>query len=159
MPKRVLKGHNTQVSEATIYRHLGAMRAAQSVLESANGKLRERIKAAKDDGVDTKVLKKIMAELKLSTDEVVAEINTLSAYRAAVHLPNQAPIDTIDDDDRDDPSKREAYAKEQGILAGFRGTEEGGNPYPSEEDPCHLAWAAGHREAQNRLQLKNIKQL
>jgi uncharacterized protein (UPF0335 family) len=159
LPKRVLKGHNTQVSEATLYRHLGAVRAAQEVVESASGKLRERLKKAKDDGVDVKILRKIMGELKLSTDEVVSEINATNAYRAAFHLPNHAPLDTFDDDDRDDPTKREAYAKEQGLLAGFRGAEEGSNPYPDLADACHLAWAAGHREAQNRLQLRNIKQL
>jgi len=159
LPKRVLKGHNTQVSEATLYRHLGAVRAAQTEVESANGKLRERLKRAKDDGVDVKILRKIMSELKLSTEEVVAEINVTNAYRGAFHLPNHAPIDTFGDEDRDDPTKREAYAKEQGILAGFRGAEEGSNPYPDETDTCHLAWAAGHREAQNRLQLRNIKQL
>jgi uncharacterized protein (UPF0335 family) len=159
LPKRLLKGHNTQVSEATLYRHLGAVRAAQAELETANGKLRERLKKAKDDGVDVKILRKIMAELKLSTEEVISEINSTNAYRAVFHLPNHAPLDIFGDDDQADPAKREAYAKEQGILAGFRGAEEGSNPYPDPSDASHLAWEAGFREAQNRLQLRNIKQL
>lgn len=159
LPKRVLKGHNAQVSEATLYRHLGAVRVAQSAVESANGKLRERLKKAKDDGVDVKILRKIMSELKLSTEEVIGEINSTNAYRAAFHLPNHAPIDTFGEEDREDPAKREAYAREQGIVAGFRGAEEGSNPYPDPSDACYLAWEAGFREAQNRLQLRNIQQL
>lgn len=159
LPKRVLRSHNSQVSQATLYRHLGSIRKKMEDVQAANEKLRAAWKSAKDDGVDAKVLKQVMAELKMSPEELVTEINTANFYRASVHLPNHGPIDSFDDDDRNDPSKKELYAKEQGVLAGFRGAGGDTNPYPSEEDPCWGAWDEGWREAQSKLLLRGISEL
>lgn len=156
LPKRLLKGHNGGVSEATIYRHLGAIRAKMEALESANGKLREAWKKAQDDGVDKKALRAIMSELKLSPEEIVETTNTLMAYRAAVMLPNAGPITLDEVPDAADAPKRQAYAREQGSLAGFRGAGGDCNPYPDHSDACHLAWQDGWSDAQAKLLMRGI---
>jgi hypothetical protein len=153
LPKRLLRGHNGAVSNSTIFRYLGARRALMQQLASLNGKLRDLDKKAKDDGVEVKPLKRIMDELKLSPEEVIAEHNTLQHYRAAVHLPS-APIVEEEDEDKDSIDKRRAYASNLGYMAGYRGADLGQNPYPDPTDKCHQAWNASWREAQNNLAAK-----
>lgn len=159
LPRRLLKGHNRGVSEGTVFRHLGSIRSKEAAVAAATAKLREAWKAAKDDGVDAKVLKQVMSELKLSPDELVEQINTRNSYRGMVHLPNHGPLDLPGGNDQDDPTKREGYARESGLQAGFRGADASTNPYPDSSDACHIAWAHGHQEAQNRLALRSISEL
>jgi ribosome modulation factor len=153
LPKRVLKGHNGTVSNSTIYRYIGARRDLMEKIASLTGKLRDLDKKAKDDGVEVGPLKKIMSELKLSPEEIVAEHNTLQHYRAAVNLPS-APIIEEDEEDRESIDKRRAYASNLGYMAGYRGTDLGQNPYPDVSDPCHASWSNAWREAQNNLASK-----
>lgn len=160
LPKRTLrKGDNGGLSELTILRHLGVIRAAKEAVNSATGKLREKLKKAKDDGVDTKVLKKLLDELKMAPEELTDNLNRENDYRRAVHLPAAGFIHTFGEEDRDTPEKRRAHATETGYQAGYRGADMSSNPYPDENDPCHQAWNDAWKEAQGHLLGKGIKEL
>jgi hypothetical protein len=159
LPRRVLQGHNRGVSEGTLYRHAGILRRHQEEVASANGRLRQAVKAAKDDGVDVRVLKQIMAELKMSPEEIVAATNDVMSYRAAFSLPNTGPLAAPEPPDPNDAGQRKAYAEELGRIAGFRGAAADTNPYPDSADECHLAWDSAWRESQSKLLLGGIREL
>jgi uncharacterized protein (UPF0335 family)/ribosome modulation factor len=159
MPKRILPGHNLGVSESTVYRHLGAVRARMQEVQEANSRLRDSWKRAADDGVDKKALRAIMSELKMSPDELIEANNTLNSYRASVHLPHAPPIDPFNSENRDDPAARIAHSRELGIQAGFRGADASTNPYPEVGDPCRESWDDGWRDAQGRMLLRGISEL
>ncbi|ACB80870.1 hypothetical protein Mpop_2715 [Methylorubrum populi BJ001] len=160
LPKKMLrKGDNGGVSEMTILRHVGVIRAAKEAVASATGKLREKMKKAKDDGVDPKVLNKILDELRMSPDELTDSINRENDYRRAVHLPAAGHIHIFGEEDRDTHEKRLAHAREEGYRAGYRGADKSSNPYPDENDQCHQAWNDKWSEAQGHLLGKGLKEL
>lgn len=160
LPKRALrKGDNGGLSESTILRHLGVIRAAKEAVASATGKLREKIKKAKDDGVDTKTLNKLLDELKMSPEELTDIINRENDYRRAVHLPAAQHIHAFGEEDRDTHEKRVNHAKEVGYQAGYRGADMSSNPYPDLNDPCHQAWNETWKVAQGHLLGRGIKAL
>jgi hypothetical protein len=158
LPKRALRGDNKRLSDATIHRYVGAIRAQAQRVASENGKLRELKKKAKDDGVDTKVLNQILGELKLSPEELIDQINLENHYRSAVHLPHAEFLHTFGEEDRDTAEKRIAHATEEGARAGYRGADMSSNPWPSEQDPCHAAWNEAWRKAQSTMLGKGLKE-
>jgi hypothetical protein len=151
LPKRLLKGGNSRISDATIYRHLGSIRHKLAKLATANSEVREAWKRAQDDGVDKRMLKRIMDELKLSPEEIVAEHNLLQDYRGAVSLPTAVRIEDEPAEDKDAIERRKAYARKAGEQGGYRGADMSTNPYPDPTDPCRLEWNEGWRKAQNDL--------
>lgn len=156
LPKRVLKGHNGGVSEGVLYMYIGRCRALDQEIASLQGRRRELNAKMKDDGVDPSVLKTVMGELKLAPEELVEQINIVNSYRAAVRLPNHGPIDSPEVPDAADAPKRQAYAREQGSLAGFRGAGGDTNPWPDPTDACHQAWSQGWSDAQGKLLMRGI---
>lgn len=156
LPKRVLKGHNGGVSEGVLYMYIGRCRALDQEIASLQGRRRELNAKMKDDGVDPSVLKTVMGELKLAPEELVEQINIVNSYRAAVRLPNHGPIDSPEVPDAADAPKRQAYAREQGSLAGFRGAGGDTNPWPDPTDACHQAWTQGWSDAQAKLLMRGI---
>jgi ribosome modulation factor len=100
-----------------------------------------------------------MAEMKLSTDEIVDQTNTHMAYRSFVHIPHVGPISAPALPDPNDALERQMYAQGLGVQAGFRGAARDTNPYSDPTDPCHESWDRGYSEAQGKLLLQGISEL
>jgi uncharacterized protein (UPF0335 family) len=134
--------------------YVGKAIQLQKQMASLNGKLRAVFKVAKDDGVDTKAMKKIMADQKRDPAEVRREHQNYIAYATYLGQPIGTQL-SIFDNGEPDISKMsiqqrvEKWTKD-GYAVGAAGGDRSVNPHDPESE-AGVAWFEGYAVAQGDL--------
>jgi uncharacterized protein (UPF0335 family) len=81
------KKPDSNVTDETIRKWMRDASEARTKLDEANGIYRATLKAAKADGVSTKMLIKCMEERKQDQDELLLEQQTQQRYRQLFNIP------------------------------------------------------------------------
>lgn len=147
-----LKGHNGGVSDATLIRHAGAIRAAKEKQATATAELRNARKRAQDDGVDLKTLDGVMAEMKMAPDELIEAENTRNNYRMAFALPAWEPKELEMNEKRSHDELLE-HAEREGLRAGLRGANLSDSQYDPDTE-AGARWVKGYDAGQSKLRGK-----
>lgn len=149
--KRVLKDHNGGMTQQTLLRHVGAIRKLTEDKDKAVAKIRAARKQAKDDGVDLKMLDRVMAEQAMTSDELIEHHNKLVAYRRFMSMPIGTQMSFLDAVEGElTPERIKAEAKSEGEQAGLRGEGVDKNPHDPNSD-AGRAWLDGQEIGQQKM--------
>lgn len=131
------KDHNTPpANKATFLLHMRKAAQAKTVLEEATAAFNIVIKAAKNEGVNTKSLKAALKARRLDPDEVAKQVRDFERYMSWMGLPVGAQAALFEDDadehttEREDADQREWEAAEAGYRAGKGGEKADTCPFP-----------------------------
>ena len=155
----------SNVSDATIQKHIRAITGLKTDLDSAQGDYRAALKAAKTAGINTGQLIAAMAAKKREVEDVKGDFRSYLRYLQLCEVPIQldmfgaAAAKTADDEDEgggedegsDEGSEQSQWsANEAGVKAGKAGETKETNPH-TRGSLEHQAWITGWTQGQETL--------
>lgn len=165
---RRLVSKSSNVSDATLQKHIRAISGFKTTLESAQGEYRAALKAAKSDGVNTGQLIAAFSAKKREAEDVTGDLRQYLRYLALLNMPmtqgdlfagaaDAEPDDgdaegSEDGEGGEDTEHQQWEAQQAGFKAGAEGAFKTTNPYgPGFQ---HDAWHAGWMKGQETLVTK-----
>jgi ribosome modulation factor len=160
---KALTDKASNVSDATINKHIRTVTSLKAAADSAHGEYRAALKAAKTDGVDTKELTEALKAKRLEPEDVVRSLHTRIRYLALVNIPvhqmdlfggavsvGTAALVPDDDLSEEDAEHARWEAQEVGHKAGLDGDVKENNPHVPGTFR-HQAWFGGWKTGQEQL--------
>jgi predicted DNA-binding ribbon-helix-helix protein len=154
----------SNVSDATLQKHIRAISGLKTTLESAQGEYRAGLKAAKAEGVNTGMLIAALAAKRREPEDVNGDLRNYVRYLALLNMPvhqldlfasaNVKVHDVPDDEESEagdeDSEHAQWQAHEEGVAAGARSDDQSTNPH---EPGTILAdhWSTGWMKGQESL--------
>lgn len=139
-------GHNTLVDIDNVTLEFAwDVMAFDNQIETLTGKRRARFKAARNLGVKTATVVKMIKELKLGAAEVVERLNEENQHRKMFALPHHQN-EIKHEGGSPDPDKQRKAARLDGMRCAFRGRTTSDNPHDAGL-PLGQAWLEGYQEA------------
>jgi len=77
---------------ANLKARIAKIQAVEAEIEEKKTVIREFYKAAKQEGLDTKVMRKMVRELKMEPDLLAVELSTSNSYRHALGILGDTPL-------------------------------------------------------------------
>lgn len=156
----------SNVSDATLQKHIRAVSGFKETLETANAEYRASLKAAKKEGVNTGELIKAMAAKKRELEDVGRDLKQYVRYLGLMNMPvrqldlfgadqaDPSASDASDEDDIDAETEQRIWeANGAGQTAGSDGKPMTANPH--EAGMLREAWQQGWMKSQAALAPKN----
>jgi ribosome modulation factor len=147
-----LVGSKSNVTDATLQKHIQSVSAAKEALDEANSEYRAKLKAAKADGVNQKQLVAALLSRKRDVEAVRLDLRDYVRYLGlcAMRMTQQDLFGDKDQNDAPGEDHLAWQADQEGFTAGKAGRARDDQPYEA-GSAQHAAWVKGWLRGQKTI--------